>query len=268
MEFFISENITDRIIRILMPGDVYTYVVKGDDKAVVIDTGCGAGPFKAYVEKMLDGMPYEVILTHGHVDHAGGASEFDRVWLHSRDWKLAAEHTQKEVRAGYVSQDARFSFTMDELVAPMEAGYLPMEYGQIFELGGVTLEILNFGGHTPGSVGILFQEEKILLTGDACCSFTLLFGGELSLSVAEYKKNLDAVLKNYQGTYTEMLYSHPHNYGGIAVIPEMIEVCEQVLAGTDDHIPTAFAFAQGFAAKERTPENRRVDGRIANLAYV
>ena len=141
-DYFQTEVLTERIMRIRMPGNVMTYLVKGDARAVLIDTGCGLGAFRSFVEEMLEGLPYEVVLTHGHVDHAGGASEFARVFLHEKDFALAVEHTSKEIRDLYLRSSSpeylSETFTMD-LVDPMKEGYLPLSYGQTFDLGGEEL---------------------------------------------------------------------------------------------------------------------------------
>ena len=71
-----TEQITPTITRILLPGQVFAYLVKGTERAALIDTGLGVGDLRAYVESLLDGMPYEVILTHGHLDHAAGADPY------------------------------------------------------------------------------------------------------------------------------------------------------------------------------------------------
>ena len=70
MELFKSVKVTDRITRIEMPY-VCAYLIEGDDKAILLDTGFGYGDLKAFVDTLTT-LPYEVILTHGHPDHAGG----------------------------------------------------------------------------------------------------------------------------------------------------------------------------------------------------
>ena len=60
------------------------YLVEGRDQAALIDTGSGLGFLKAYVEKLTD-KPILVLLTHGHVDHAMGAGEFETVYMNRAD---------------------------------------------------------------------------------------------------------------------------------------------------------------------------------------
>ena len=264
---FSTVKITDRITRIVLPGRVFAYLVKGDDRAVLIDTGLGYGSLKAFVEELLGGMPYEVILTHGHLDHAGGAIEFDRVWITEKDIPIAAQKNRAQ-RAGYLAGNDGGSVPETELFESKEDGYLVMEIGQTFDLGGETLEILDFGGHTPGSVGVLFKEERILLTGDACCSHTLIFGRQGSLSIEEYREKLMDVLKKYGGTFDTMLYSHPHNFGGPEIVQQMVDLCGEILEGKDEHIPMDLMGRPAFLAKAFGPDGpSRADGGIANVSY-
>lgn len=266
MGLYSTEKITDRITRIILPGNVYAYLVEGDEKAILIDTGLGIGNLRAYIESLLKGKPYEVILTHGHLDHAGGAIRFDKVWIREEDVNMSVAEN-KTARASYTRNNGFTDFIDEELDDNKKDGYSLLEYGQIFDLGGEELEIVCFGGHTVGSIGVLFKNERILLTGDACCSFSLLFGGIGSLSVGEYQKNLIAAWENYQDKVDSMLYSHPHNYGGPQVIPEMIELCGEILEGKDDHIVTEAVGRAGCLAKAMDENMHRIDGKIANLVY-
>jgi len=267
MEYFREEPINERITRILMPGHVYSYLVEGRDRAAVIDCGCGLGSFRTYIEARLQGKPYDLILTHGHVDHAGGASEFDCVWLTEADFGLASRHTQKEIRRDYLRR-SQHEFDETKLVEPKTVGYAALAYGQCFDLGGEILEVLCLGGHTRGSVGILFADSRILLTGDACCSYTLLFGNGDSLPIRSYRQNLASAWDTCRNRFDSLLYSHPHNWGGPELFTQMIRLCNEILSGKDDRIPTKFIDgSDGFLAKAIGENHRRVDGGLPNIVY-
>ena len=266
-EIFKTEKKTDIITRIIMLGNVFGYIAEGTEKAVVIDTGFGVGPYRQFVDEFLNGKPYVLVLTHGHFDHSGAASQFDTVYMDLKDLEIARAHTQKSLRAGFI-RNSGYSFEDSDIAEPMEDGYLPLEYGQRFDLGNEVLEIVCLGGHTPGSVGILFEKERILLAGDACCSFTLMFGGDQSLTVSQYRDNLLKAWNKYHGKFDTMIYSHPHNYGGPEVMTQMIELCDEILAGKDDHIPMKGMFGRtSYVAKKVNERNVRPDGKIANLQY-
>ena len=266
-EIFKTERITDIITRVRMPGNVFGYIAVGSERAAVIDTGFGVGPYREFVEQFLNGKPYVLILTHGHFDHSGAASQFDEVYMDLKDLDIAREHTQKKIRAGFMNNYG-VAFEDSDIAEPMEDGYLPLQYGQRFDLGNEVLEIVCLGGHTPGRVGILFENERILLAGDACCSFTLMFGGKRSLTVSQYRDNLIKAWNQYHDRFDTMLYSHPHNYGGPEVMTQMIALCDEILAGKDDRVPLKDMFGQtSYVAKKENENHVRPDGKIANLQY-
>lgn len=266
-ELYTAEKISERISRIVMPGAVFAYIVEGDEGAILIDTGFGLGPFREYVEERLQGKPYELILTHGHLDHAGGASEFEKVYMNEADLAIAGKHTQKQMRKQLL-ENSGHEVKEGDLAGPMEEGYLPLSYGQCFDLGNETLEIVDLGGHTPGSIGVLMRKERILLAGDACCSFTLLFGRGESLNISEYRDRLQMTWDQYHEDFDTMIYSHPHNYGGKEVMSQMIELCDEILSGKDDHLEGPGLFdAVTYIGKKVNEKGRRIDGKIANLQY-
>ena len=266
-ELYHIEKINEHLDRLLLPGNVYSYIAQGKDKAILIDTGFGFGPYKSFVEEKLSGKPYELILTHGHLDHAGGAADFDRVYMNERDLEIARKHTDKKMRKQFLEGPGR-EVNEEDLSDEKTDGYLPLNDGDEFDLGDEKLIIVDLGGHTPGSIGVLFEKERLLLAGDACCSFTLLFGNGESLCISEYRNNLIRALQNYGDRFDDMIYSHPHNYGGKQVMSEMIELCNEILEGKDDHIEGPGLFdAVTYIAKKTDEKGRRLDGKIANLQY-
>ena len=63
-----------------MNGSQNMYLLEGNDKALLIDTGWGAGNLRAYVERLTD-KPLLVANTHYHPDHAAGNGEFESVYV-------------------------------------------------------------------------------------------------------------------------------------------------------------------------------------------
>ena len=52
MEIFSSEKISPHVTRITECTGTHMYLAEGDDKALLIDTGCGVGNLKEYVEQL------------------------------------------------------------------------------------------------------------------------------------------------------------------------------------------------------------------------
>ena len=68
---FRTEKVTERVTRIYAICTELMYLVEGDEKAVLIDTGSGFGSLKAKVDSLTD-KPLIVLLPHGQTDHAMG----------------------------------------------------------------------------------------------------------------------------------------------------------------------------------------------------
>ena len=64
-----------------------------------------------------------------------------------------------------------------------------MPPGTVIDLGGLTAEVLALPGHTPGSLGLLCRERRLLLAGDAVSPQACLFFPESSLE--DYARTLD-----------------------------------------------------------------------------
>ena len=69
----------------------YMYLVVGEEKAALIDTGMGFPGLRQLVERLTD-KPVIVLNTHGHLDHIGGNDEFGCIYLHPDDLVVYAEH--------------------------------------------------------------------------------------------------------------------------------------------------------------------------------
>ncbi len=268
---FHSEMVTDHIRRIRSMPAVCMYLVEGSEKALLIDTGCGEAGLREYVEQLLRGKPYEVLLTHGHVDHASGAGEFERVWLHPADWTLVKRHCTLENRLAYwehcrpILADAAVP-AESEFVPLRTEPFLPLEDGQQFELGGITVQVAHVPSHTHGMMVPFVLEEGVALFGDACGTGTLLVGEE-STTVENYHAAL-LHLKETAPKFDRVLRQHGSCESRVSILDENIEVCERILAGTDDAVPQKFMGQPCRRAMRIDPETRlRVDGKEGNVVY-
>ncbi len=257
-------KLSQHITQITDPTGVFMFLVEGERETVLIDTGVGFAGLKETVDALTD-KPLSVILTHMHPDHAGGAAAFDRVYLHPADLTLCGE-MDVQGRMGYAFGMLRGA----ELVpgdfipaAPADKEFLSLSDGQIFDLGGITLEIIHVPGHTPGSCCVLFREERSILFGDACNANTLiLWGGTIS----GYKKSLQ-YLKSYEKRFDTVYYSHgPAPEGPGVSLEDNLELCDKILNREDDALPEEFMGQQVYRAA-KTHFFARVDGKYGNVVY-
>jgi glyoxylase-like metal-dependent hydrolase (beta-lactamase superfamily II) len=247
------------------------YLVEGSQKAALLDTGSGIGHIRPLIEKLTD-KPLIVILTHGHVDHAMGAPEFEDdtpVYMSPLDNEVHKQHSDLDFRKAslfMVPEEVVSKIEESDYIPVRKKEYLPLSHGDTFDLGDLTLEIYACPGHTPGSVTILIREERALLTGDACNSFTFLFF-RTCLSISDYKESLRALKEQTDGKYDTVYVSHGTGDMTSDIIQNVMEVCDDILAGNVDNVPFEFMGEKSVIAKAMTPEMTRVDGKIGNIVY-
>ncbi len=163
----------------------YCTLVRGDKLAILWDTGQGKKDLRAFLEETLD-TPYLVLNSHGHDDHIGGNHRFETVYANREDWYMLASYAR-------VTTGEPPAYDVEEL-----------NPGMVFDLGGLHARVISLAGHTRGSVGLLLEEEGILLAGDAL-NPTLLMLGRESAPVSVLKETLAVV----QGLpFDKLLASH------------------------------------------------------------
>ena len=60
---------------------VKSYLIVGDERAALIDTGMGVGNIAAVIDDLTD-KPVTVLLSHAHWDHIGGNTGFHDLRIH------------------------------------------------------------------------------------------------------------------------------------------------------------------------------------------
>ncbi len=254
--------------------EVSCFLITGSKRAVLVDTGVGLKGLKENVEK-LTSLPYDVVLTHGHGDHAGGVGAFERAFIFPVDIPMAIAHT-KEMRYSYTASTLAFAAQMggERLTAEREDfvpeldehfAFMPLTDGQTFDLGGLTVGIIAVPGHTRGTCCILVREDRYMLFGDAC-NINTLVGQPESTTISEYLSSL-LRLKTFEPEYDVVMYSHGPATGPSA-LDDNIELCRRILAGTDDRVPAVGLSGPGYyAAKKAENGFERADGKAGNIFY-
>ena len=248
------------------------YLAEGENYALLIDTIMGLGDLNAFCRTLTD-KPIKVVNTHGHGDHVCGNFHFDSCYIHPRDMALMWENLAytKEMFFETAKQmslpEYRDMLTPDEnFAAPMPIKVYPLSDGDIFDLGGHRLEVVEAGGHTKGSVVLIDHDTRICYAGDACNGNTLL-EFDHSLPVIEYMRNL-LRLKERSKEFDKMYGGH--EIFGTEIIDEAIETVARVIAGTDDRCERDGLLGGKiyYAAAKAENGYERVDGKSFNMSYV
>lgn len=160
--------------------DCSVYLIDFEGELVFIDSGAGPGMEKIlHNVKKLGFDPKKistVILTHCHIDHAGGArrlkSEFGaRIFIHERD--------AKAVEAGDVIRTAASWYNLG--FPPLSVDYKMTGKEEKLYFAGQELFCLHTPGHTPGSISLYLERngKKVLFGQDIHGPFRTEFGSNL-----------------------------------------------------------------------------------------
>jgi glyoxylase-like metal-dependent hydrolase (beta-lactamase superfamily II) len=137
-------------------------------KAVVIDPGGEVAKIQAAIGKARVTVE-KIWLTHGHIDHVGGAAELrDALKVPIEGPHIADKFLLDNV----VTSGARFGMTGVRDFAPDRW----LDEGDRVAVGSLTFEILHCPGHSPGSVVFFSREMRFAHVGD------VLFNGSVGRS--------------------------------------------------------------------------------------
>lgn len=184
---------------------VHMDLLVGTHQALLWDTGYGYDDLYTLVRRITD-LPLFVVNSHGHVDHVCGNCQFDSVFIHEADMELCRFHNSPLYRTPRSYSVLPKGFSAEEHI-PQDCGCLrPVREGDVFDLGGKTLEVIHLPGHTPGSIGLLYREERALYVGDAVNDFLWLFLPEAT-KLSVYRDTLETVKAL---DFDWMILSHTH----------------------------------------------------------
>ncbi len=160
-------------------GFVNVYFVQNPDQSwVLIDTGLqiSAGAIQnAAREKFGAVPPAAILLTHGHLDHAGSARQLGQHWgvpvfVHRREWPFVvgkSVHPPKDPTTGGALANMARLMPWPMLNLTGVARRLPDD-GSV--PGLPDWEIIETPGHAPGHVSFWNPQKRVLIAGDAFCT--------------------------------------------------------------------------------------------------
>ncbi|MDX1405334.1 MAG: MBL fold metallo-hydrolase [Woeseiaceae bacterium] len=167
--------VDDDIYAIYEPGqfeEVISFLIIGEDFALMFDTGLGIGNIRRVVDQLTE-KKIVVLNSHTHYDHIGGNHLFETIYGLDTDYtRQRAMGSSPDAVAGFLREGwvwkpfpqgfsaadyQSHAFTIDKIVAE----------GDAIDVGGRVLEILHTPGHAPDSICLLDRENRILFTGDS-----------------------------------------------------------------------------------------------------
>lgn len=177
-----------RIVTIpaLRGGMLNAYILIHGRAAVLVDTGLPRHARRIGKALAAEGLSWSdlraVILTHGHIDHAGSAAEIARLSaapVHAHEGDLPYLHGQRPLTrpTGWFGQIFRLTGVIERPYAKVAID-APLQGGAEVTLTfwpDHKLTLVPTPGHTPGSLSVLTKDGQVL-AGDLLSSGILLGG--------------------------------------------------------------------------------------------
>ena len=197
--------------RVWLLGNPYfsVYLVRGDDSSALIETGISAtaGQILEQVKELEQDLSRVKLLvaTHAHADHLGGGPVLKKNLpaLQVATGAFTKSLLDKaKVRAQFKADDAQESARLIDLGVVQEPatkyedleGMVDrvLEPGEIIDLGGVSLEVMEAPGHAVGGLVLWEPESKVLF-----CSDSLGFILPPDRFCANFYVNLDDYMESF-----------------------------------------------------------------------
>ncbi|KAH3765055.1 metallo-beta-lactamase superfamily Hydrolase [Pelomyxa schiedti] len=178
----------------------FLYVVMGDDKCILIDTGTGKGDYRQFLSTCINTtlLPYLVICTHVHFDHTGGNYQF-----------LPGDEELYPPSLGICMSGNKKAFSNNVEINSLALGHntsvQPFEVSRWLNEGdliylddaredpNLALRVMITPGHTPDSLCLHAPFERRLFVGDMIYPFTVVHLDCLGSDVSAYQQSLTKI---------------------------------------------------------------------------
>lgn len=228
------------LIKEVFPGDKGGHGMGffvGTRQACIVDTGWGVtGNLRKYLSQLTD-LPIICLLTHPHPDHAGAAVQFDEIFMSPQDdsivhWALTTEKRLHDAGHRHENDPQLLAEMEREVTDCSSFTYHPMQDGDRFDLGGLTVEAIAVPGHTPGSMVLYCPEDDILCTGDAVGPTVSLVGegDEPPVALGVYQKALARLLRKMTAE-TRLIIGHAVALQSVQMLSDLLAACGNALRG-------------------------------------
>ena len=211
--------------------EIISYLIVGQKRALLFDTGMGISNIKKVVEGLTQ-LPVSVMNSHTHNDHVSDNWQFSRVY--GMDTAFTREHAKGSVAA------AQEEIGPGAICGQLPAGFDARSYavkpfhitdwihgGEKIDLGGRVLEVISTPGHTPDSISLWDAQNGLLFTGDMYYPGPIfLFRPETDLDAYE------ASIKKMASLNAKLLLTaHNVAVGDPADLPRVLAAMQQVRSG-------------------------------------
>jgi hydroxyacylglutathione hydrolase len=211
-------------------GGSLIYLLAGEEKALLLDTGWGVGDLATLVASLTN-LPLLVMNTHGHPDHTFGNGGFPQVYIADADRAYVSDLIPDQTRRWIVDNHILPGplppdFVFETWATGLSPAFKSLADGQVFELGGRSLQVIALPGHSPGSVSLLEPSARSLYTGDSLLPGVVWLHLDESCPLSEYLAGLER-LQVLADRFDRLWPAH----GSLGDLPQPVNLLEHMIAG-------------------------------------
>ncbi|MBO4836496.1 MAG: MBL fold metallo-hydrolase [Clostridia bacterium] len=162
-------------------GGVRLFLLAGTEKALLIDSGMNLRNARDIAESLTQ-LPVSLLNTHADRDHIGSNGQFPSFYMHPAEEPF------------YRSSGGKGTI-------------LPVLEGDTLDLGQRKLFIIHLPGHTPGSIAVLDESRRMLISGDPIQRNGHIFMFGPHRNMQDYIRGLEH-LQDYADRFDEIWPSH------------------------------------------------------------
>ena len=151
-------------------------------RAVVVDPGGDIDLIRQAIDRACVAVDY-ILLTHGHIDHAGAAETLKD----ELEVEIVGPHEADQPLLDKLEQQGR-SYGIDGVRNLVPDRYL--KDGDTIEIAGVTFDVLHCPGHSPGSLVYAAPSLRFAFMGDVLFAGSV---GRTDLPGGSHEQLIDAI---------------------------------------------------------------------------
>jgi len=271
-EWFAVRQLHPHAFLIGEPPHVSSFLIEGDERAVLFDTGLGVADIGVVARSLTD-RPISVVNSHFHFDHIGGNDLFASTAIHEAGVDLLLEGVPPEWLSAYLRYtqrmladletyeqlDRTYFRLLDDVTRPRplppsfepdawRIGVKPpdetLRHGDVLDLGGTRLRVLHVPGHSPDGICLLDEASGALFAGDSLVAgsqYVHLPGSDLAVWA-------DALERLDREVGERITVIHPCHFLRSAVAPDLLQrsarAARLVLAGQTTPRPGTDIFGE------------------------
>ena len=175
--------------------ETHCYLLEGNDRALLIDTGLGICDISEEVKTLTD-KPVTAVATHIHWDHIGGYRYYSDFYAHEAElnWLAGEFPLNMQTIRGMVVDRCELPQGYDVGTYEFFQGTPTrvLHDGDVIDLGGREITALHTPGHSPGHMCFWEAATGYLFTGDLVYKDTL-FAYYPSTDPQAYLKSLERI---------------------------------------------------------------------------